>query len=183
MRRGGIAAVAILGAGVALAGGWAIRGDNSSGAGQSSGPVGPAESGWLVSRIVDGDTLVVTRAGQRQRVRLIGIDTPESVRPGAPVECFGPESAEFAASALQGREVTLEADPSQGELDAYDRRLAYVWYSANPGQQTLFNAQAIEAGMAREYTFAEAYQWRDEFLAAQDAAQSAGRGLWGACSA
>ncbi|MFM8350911.1 MAG: thermonuclease family protein [Actinomycetales bacterium] len=135
-----------------------------------------------MSRVVDGDTLVVTRAGQRQRVRLIGIDTPESVRPETPVECFGPEAAAFATEVLQGREVTLESDPSQGDLDAYDRRLAYVWYSARPGQQTLFNAQAIEAGMAREYTYSEPYQWRDEFIAAQDAAQSSGLGLWGACS-
>lgn len=182
MRRGGIAAVAILGVGVVLAGGWAIRGGDSPDATQSLGPVGPAESGWVVSRVVDGDTLVVTRAGQQERVRLIGIDTPESVRPGAPVECYGPESSAFAEQLLLGREVTLEADPSQGDYDAYDRRLAYVWYSAEPRSPELFNAQAVQSGMAREYTFAEPYQWRAEFLAAEAAAQSAQRGLWGACS-
>ena len=190
MRRGGIAAVALVGIGAVIAGGIVLRsaGPEATGAlgaqsaAQFEAPRGPADSGWLVTRVVDGDTIVVSRAGQRQRVRLIGIDTPESVRPDAPVECYGPEAADFATAVLQGREVVLESDPTQGDFDAYDRRLAYVWYAQDSGQMILFNAEAIQAGMAREYTYDDRYAWRDVFVQAEESARSVGRGLWGACT-
>ena len=65
--------------------------------------------------------------GEYVSVRLIGMNTPETVKPGSPVECFGPESSEFAKAALTGEPVTLEFDDSQGMTDQYDRTLAYVW--------------------------------------------------------
>ena len=146
-----------------------------------SGPIGPVEMDWQVSRIVDGDTIVVTRNGQRVKVRLIGIDTPESVRPDSPVECFGPEASAFAEQVLQGRTVQLESDPSQGSEDAYGRQLAYVWYLDDAGNSVLFNQQAIAAGVAREYTYSTPYVWRDAFVAAQQRARSGDQGLWAAC--
>ena len=144
--------------------------------------VGVPDSGWQVSRIVDGDTIVVTRGSERQKVRLLGIDTPESVRPDSPVECFGPEASDFATGVLQGRAVTLESDPTQGEMDDYGRRLAYVWYVDAAGKAVLFNVQTIAAGMAREYTYEAPYMRRDAFIAAQQEARSANRGLWLACA-
>ena len=143
--------------------------------------MGPTETDWRVSRIVDGDTIVVTRDGQQAKVRLIGIDTPESVRPDSPVECFGPEASAFAKEMLQGRSVELERDPTQGPIDAYGRQLAYVWYVNEAGQSELFNLQAIDAGVAREHTYAEPYAWRGAFMAAEERARSGDRGLWAAC--
>lgn len=182
MRRGsvvaaGLGVVALGGLIAAFSGAFTTAGEGPV----VDGPLGPTEVGWQVSRIVDGDTIVVTRNGQQVKVRLIGIDTPESVRPDSPVECFGPQASAFAEQMLQGRSVQLETDPSQGSTDSYGRRLAYLWYVDAAGVPVLFNQQAIDAGMAREYTYADAYAWRDAFVAAEDRARSGDRGLWAAC--
>ncbi len=182
MRRGRVLAVTL---GMAALGGLvaAVTGVISPG-GQvdvAAGPVGPTEVGWQVRRIVDGDTIVVVRSDQEAKVRLIGIDTPESVRPDSPVECFGPEASAFAEEMLQGRRVDLERDPTQGPIDAYGRQLAYAWYVNEAGESELFNLQAIDAGVAREYTYAGPYAWRGAFLAAEERARSGDRGLWAAC--
>lgn len=84
-------------------------------------PKGPVEAGYRVTRVVDGDTIQVERAGSALTVRLIGINAPESVKPNSPVECFGPQASAFAKSALTGRPVRLEFDPSQGRYDQYGR--------------------------------------------------------------
>lgn len=156
-----------------------------------SGPKGPVEEGWKVSRVVDGDTIRVRRGGQERKVRLIGIDSPESVKPDAPVECFGPQAAQFADRLLDDQQVVLEFDPSQDDTDRYGRTLAYVWRAVpgsdqaatSPGQPSyaLFNLEAIRGGFAREATYAGAYAWQQEFRQADDAARAAGVGMWGAC--
>ena len=143
-------------------------------------PRGPTDVGWRVQRVVDGDTISVTRAGQRLRVRLLGIDSPETVRPDSPVECFGPQATAFARQALEGRVVTLEFDPSQGLRDRFGRTLAYVW--TNDPSPRLFNREAVATGMAREYTYAgRPYAWQREFRLAQAQAKGVSLGLWGAC--
>lgn len=131
-----------------------------------------------VVRHVDGDTIIVRRGGADQRVRLIGIDTPETKKPNAPVECFGPEASAHLHDLLpDGISVRLERDVE--ELDAYDRVLAYV-YRADDG---LFVNEAMAAdGYADALTIKPNNAHADTFRAVTDRARREHRGLWGACS-
>ena len=133
-----------------------------------------------VSRVVDGDTIEVTdRAGATSTVRLIGVDTPETVKPNAPIECFGPQASDYTSTILTGRAVRLEHDQTVGDTDRYDRQLAYVWTVQD---RRLFNLALIEAGAAREYTYDRTrYRYRNAFRAAQTDAQRDRHGLWGHC--
>jgi micrococcal nuclease len=128
-----------------------------------------------VARVVDGDTLDVTPGG---RVRLIGIDTPESVDPRQPVQCYGREASVAAGSLLNGRAVLLEADPSQDDKDAFDRLLRFVWLADGPHAGRLVNFELIARGFAHEYTFRTPYKYRDLFRQAQDHARRHTLGLW-----
>ena len=142
-------------------------------------PRGPVSPGWTVSRVVDGDTVVVSRGVRELTLRLIGIDTPETVAPGEPVKCYGPQASAFAQQQLDGSRVTLEFDRSQGRLDRYGRTLAYLW-RVESGPDVLFNQRALRAGFAREYTYDTDYAWQPLFRRAERAARSGGRGLWAA---
>ena len=144
-------------------------------------PKGPTAAG-TVERVVDGDTVHVRVDGQDVTVRMIGINTPETVKPNSPIECFGPEASDFAKAALTGQAVTLEFDGSQGMTDKYGRTLAYVWQDLPGGAQRLFNLDAVAGGFAYERQYgATPYAWRAEFSTAQRAAQAQDAGLWGAC--
>lgn len=145
-------------------------------------PKGPVVSGRVV-RVVDGDTARVLIDGAREdvSVRFIGIDTPETVAPGRPIECFGPEASDFATQLLDGAQVLLEFDPTQGETDRYGRTLAYVWVVTPTGGLELFNLAAIAGGYAEEVTYAADYAWQEEFQRADAAARAAGIGRWSAC--
>ena len=146
-------------------------------------PKGDAVAGAIVERVVDGDTIHVRINGDDVTVRMIGIDTPETVKPGSPVACFGPESSDFAKEALTGQSVTLELDASQGDEDRYGRLLAYVWREAPDGSLSLFNLDAVAGGYARERQYGSVpYAWKAELTQAGQAAAVAGAGLWGACS-
>jgi micrococcal nuclease len=129
-----------------------------------------------VSRVVDGDTVEVSRGGHELTVRLIGIDTPETVHPTEPIECYGPESSRFAERKLDGRRVVLEFDPSQGRRDYYGRTLAYVWLVGSG--PSLFNLTAIRRGYALEYTYDSAYHWQSAFRRAERRAQRHHLGVW-----
>jgi micrococcal nuclease len=145
-------------------------------------PRGETVSGIVVDRVVDGDTLKVELDGEYVSVRLIGMNTPETVKPDSPVECFGPESSEFAKASLTGARVTLEFDDSQGMTDQFDRALAYVWRELPDGSLSLFNLESIARGYAFERQYGSTpYAWKDEFVQAQRQAQDADAGLWGAC--
>jgi micrococcal nuclease len=155
-----------------------------SGRTASSGlaPKGETVSGLVVDRVVDGDTVKVELDGDDVSVRLIGINTPETVKPDSPVECFGPESSDFAKQTLTGARVTLEFDASQGRTDQYDRILAYVWRELPDGSLSLFNLESIAGGYAFERQYGSTpYAWQGEFAQAQQQAQDADAGLWGAC--
>ena len=141
---------------------------------------GPLDQGWRVIRVVDGDTVEVERQGRSLTLRLIGIDTPETVHPTEPVQCFGPQASQFASRQLLGEPVALEYDRSQGHVDYYGRTLAYVWSTA--GRPTLFNEQVIKRGFGYEYTYDDAYAWQPEFQRAESRAQAGNRGLWEKCS-
>jgi micrococcal nuclease len=135
----------------------------------------PPAVGWLpVTRVVDGDTVEVQRNGAPVTLRLIGIDTPETVHPTEPVGCWGPEASAQAHELLDGQSVRLEYDASQGRLDKYDRTLAYVWLRDG----RLFNQVMIQGGFAEEYTYDGAYRYQQRFRAAERAAQQRDAGVW-----
>ncbi|MCX7621167.1 MAG: thermonuclease family protein [Acidimicrobiales bacterium] len=126
---------------------------------------------------VDGDTLKVNIDGVTETVRLIGIDTPETKKPGTPVECFGKEaSAHLAALVPQGMPVRLERDVE--ERDRYGRLLVYL-YRATDG--LFVNLAMVTDGFAAQLTIPPNVAHVDEFRQAAAEAREAGRGLWGSC--
>lgn len=126
-----------------------------------------------VTRVVDGDTVeVTTAAGVTEKVRLIGVDTPETVHPEKGVEPGGPEASAFTKERLTGQTVQLELDAE--ERDQYGRMLAYV-YTANGA---MFNAVLADEGHARMATFPPNVRYVEVFRALQADAEAAGRGLW-----
>ncbi|HEX8121912.1 MAG TPA: thermonuclease family protein [Solirubrobacteraceae bacterium] len=134
------------------------------------GTDGSAAQDGRVTRVVDGDTIVVGD----ERVRLIGVDTPESVKPGTPVECFAREASAFVKKLLTGRNVRLELDVEK--RDRYGRLLAYVY------RDDLFvNAELVRRGYASVATFPPNVRHVDEFVRLQREARGASRGLWRAC--
>lgn len=140
-------------------------------------PVGPLPAGERarVERVVDGDTLIV----DGRRIRLIGVDAPESVKPNSPVECFGPESSAELARLLPRRTpVLLEWDLER--KDRFDRDLAYIWLTEPP---RLLNAELVLNGFATEATYRPNVAHLAELRAAEDSARAAGRGLWSRCPA
>jgi len=139
-------------------------------------PKGPTDPGFQVTRVIDGDTVEVQRGARVLTVRLIGMDTPETVHPSEPVECFGPAATRFANDRLLGREVTLEYDASQGRLDYYGRTLAYLWVEGR--SMRLFNDAAVRQGFALEYTYDTAYAWQSRFMRDERMARQQQRGVW-----
>jgi micrococcal nuclease len=131
---------------------------------------------YEVARVIDGDTLDVLMNGKVERLRLIGIDTPETVDPRKPVECFGREASDMTKAILTGQKVALESDPSQGERDKYGRLLRYVMLEDG----TNFNLLMIREGYAHEYTYGGAYKYQNTFKQAQKEAEARSAGLWGA---
>ena len=132
---------------------------------------------WLVTKVVDGDTIWVEGEGKRLKVRLIGVDTPETVHPTKEVECYGPESSDFATDILAGTQVAIVTDTSQGEVDRYGRTLAYVFL---PNGQ-FFQELLVSGGYAYEYTFDQPYKYRDLLIEAEGQARLNGAGLWTEC--
>ncbi len=145
-------------------------------AGAAKKPKGPTDPGFHVTRVIDGDTVEVQSGPRVLTLRLIGIDTPETVHPSEPVECFGPEATRFANDRLLGRGVTLEYDKSQGRLDYYGRTLAYVWVEGR--SMRLFNDAAVRQGFALEYTYDTAYAWQSRLMRAETLARQQQRGVW-----
>ncbi|HEX5616261.1 MAG TPA: thermonuclease family protein [Acidimicrobiia bacterium] len=149
---------------------------------------GSAASGWwvgghaaattsaVVVDVVDGDTIVVELPNHaHDTVRLLGVDTPETVHPERGVECFGPEASAFTKRHLLGRRVVLERDVEP--RDRYDRRLARVLVDGDA-----FNARLLREGYARFLVVPPNLAHAREMLALELAARRAGRGLWGACT-
>jgi micrococcal nuclease len=129
-----------------------------------------------VTRIVDGDTIHVSVDGQPVKVRYIGVDTPESRRPGTPVQCFARAASAFNASLLRGRRVELRTDAER--RDRYGRLLAYVYRQPD---RLFVNAELVRRGYATVLTIPPNVAHAGEFLALERSARRAGRGLWSAC--
>ena len=141
------------------------------------GPSGPGQSrGGLarVLRVIDGDTIEVSLGGAVEDVRYIGIDTPESVAPGQPVECYGHEAAALNERLVGGREVRLRFDSER--RDAYGRLLAYV--RAGP---LFVNAELVRRGYARTLTIPPNDSRAPLFARLERRAGRLGAGLWDAC--
>ncbi len=129
-----------------------------------------------VTHVVDGDTIDVDIDGKTERIRLIGIDTPETVDPRKPVQCFGKEASNKTKEMLSGKQVRLEADPTQDDRDKYGRLLRYVFLEDG----TNYNQWLVVQGYAHEYTYDIPYKYQAEFKAAERQAQNLNRGLWSA---
>lgn len=135
--------------------------------------IAPADSAaQVVERVVDGDTIIVRDVG---RVRLIGVDTPETVHPGRPVEFFGREASAFTKRLVDGKRVRLEYD--QQRTDRYGRTLAYVHLPDG----TFVNAEIIRRGYGHAYTRFP-FKYLDRFRGLERDARRAGRGLWGSAA-
>lgn len=132
------------------------------------------EGPYKILKVVDGDTIDIDLNGLKERVRLIGINTPEVVDPRKPVECFGKEASEKAKSVLSGKSVFIENDGSQQNRDKYDRLLRYIYLEDG----TNFNKMMIEEGFAYEYTYDLPYKYQKEFKKAQIMAEGSKKGLW-----
>lgn len=130
---------------------------------------------YLVNKVVDGDTIKVTIDGEEHTVRLIGIDTPETVDPRKPVQCFGREASNRTKQLIEHKAVALEADPTQGDADKYQRLLRYVILEDGG----MLNRQLLEEGYAQEYTSgSNPYAYQASFKQVEQEARQAGRGLW-----
>jgi micrococcal nuclease len=149
-----------------LAGRLAIKRDDPA-------PTGTAAT---VTRVVDGDTIHVDLGGSDETVRYIGIDTPESVKPGTPVQCFAQQASAANARLVRGQDVRLRFDAER--RDRYGRLLAYV-YRADDGR--FVNAQLLRDGDARTLRIPPNVRYAARFSALADAARRADRGLWKAC--
>jgi len=141
----------------------------------SSGGRTPGQPATVTST-VDGDTIRVRFRGRDLDVRLIGVDTPETVDPNEPVQCYGPEASDFTERKLAGRSIRLEFDVER--LDRYGRTLAYVWLDGR-----LFNRTLVADGYAAVSTYPPNVRYVNVFEAAQRIAKRERRGRWGACPA
>ncbi len=138
---------------------------------KSQVPIGPY---YKVTRVVDGDTLVVNINGVDEKVRLIGMNTPETVDPRKSVECFGKEASARMEQLADGKNVRLESDSTQSIRDIYGRLLDYVYLE--DGQ--MLNRKMIAEGYAYEYTYMTPYKYQKEFRDIQTLARVSARGLW-----
>lgn len=134
----------------------------------------PRSAQAYVTRVVDGDTVEVRMDGEEEDVRYIGVDTPETVKPGSPVECFGPQASNFNHRLVEGAQVRLVFDEER--RDVYGRLLAYVYLG-----DRLISAELLRRGLARTLTIPPNDRFAGRFKRLEIAAARAGRGLWGAC--
>jgi micrococcal nuclease len=138
-----------------------------------------------VVQVVDGDTIDVEIGGRTERIRLIGIDTPETKKPDSPIECYGPEASAFTAALLpEGTEVRIERDVVG--RDDYGRLLGYVHrpgaVSVGDGTEIFVNMEIVEQGFAHPLTIEPNSTFARDFAAAAGRAERSDLGMWGACS-
>lgn len=142
---------------------------------------GQPASGWegekvLVTRVVDGDTIVVEG---NLTVRFVGIDTPETVDPKRPVGCYGKQASNEVKSLLTGKEVILQKDVS--DTDKYHRLLRYIYLPLDNGQTLFVNDYLVREGFARVLTYPPDVKYDEKFRNAESEAKMDKKGLWGKC--
>ena len=133
-----------------------------------------------VARVVDGDTLKASVAGRTETVRVIGLDTPESVKPGTPIECFALRATAEAQRLLPvGAAIRLEPDPTQAKRDRYGRLLAHVWLA----DRTLYAERMVRGGFGIHDIYGGVPSiYARRLAAAEEAARTDQRGLWSAAT-
>ncbi|MCA9349343.1 thermonuclease family protein [Candidatus Saccharibacteria bacterium] len=132
---------------------------------------------YLVLNIYDGDTIEVLMDGTPEKVRFIGVDTPETHKPNTPVQCYGPEASDFTTSLLTGQRVRLLADASSSNRDIYGRLLRYV---VRASDDLDVNLELIRQGYSKAYLVFP-HGRSQEFRDASASAEAARVGLWSAC--
>lgn len=130
---------------------------------------------YKVTKIVDGDTIKVNYNDKTETIRLLGIDTPETVDPRKEVQCYGVEASNKMKELLENKEISLELDLSQGLRDKYNRILAYVYRAKD---NLFINLELIKLGYAYEYTYNLPYKYQKEFRKAETSAKASQLGLW-----
>ena len=132
---------------------------------------------YPVTYVVDGDTFKVQTNSKIITVRMLGINTPETVDPRKPQECYGPEASHETKELLTDKRVKLSLNPKREATDKYGRYLAYVYR-----EDGLFiNEFLLKKGFAREYTVGKPYSFQKEFKTIEALSQKEKRGLWGVC--
>jgi micrococcal nuclease len=154
--------------------------------------VAATQSGWLkdgsqtlqqaqpglysINHFIDGDTIAVNMNGSVETIRMIGVDTPETHKPNTPVQCYGPQAADFTKNLIGSNSVRLQADPLDTNRDRYGRLLRYVYLPDGRMVET----ELIKNGYGFAYTLFP-FQMKDEFISGMQSAQAAKKGLWSAC--
>lgn len=146
--------------------------------GRPGDPVAPGRAfDATVERVVDGDTLIALRRGERLRVRLIGVDAPESVRPEFPVECWGPEAAALLARLLPPGTRVRAAYQRGGRQDRYGRELWDVWLADGRFVQAVL----VRRGAAEAVAYEPQVEHAEALAGLESVARREGRGKFGAC--
>ncbi len=132
---------------------------------------------YTVVGFSDGDTITVDMNGKKEKIRFIGVDTPETHKPNAPVQCYGPAASAFTKNFIGINKIRLESDPLSTNRDRYDRLLRYVYLADG----TLVNQSIIEGGFGFYYPYFP-FEKSKQFDEAQAKAKAANKGLWGNCT-
>lgn len=137
-----------------------------------------------VTHVTDGDTISVDVDGKEYKIRMVGVDTPETVHPNKPVEYYGKEASNFTKKSLTGKTVYLQKDVS--DTDRYGRLLRYIWIkrpsSDNPTEneirEMMYNAILVKEGYAYVYIYQPDIRYNDFFRTLQTHARENKIGLW-----
>jgi micrococcal nuclease len=131
-------------------------------------------------RVVDGDTIIVLLDGRQQRVRLIGINSPELNKPDGPIECYATEAATRTSALVDQASDHVQLERDTSETDQYGRLLRYVWL-LNPDGKQMLNQELVEGGFARAIAYRPDIKYQSVLNHEQSAAIEQNLGLWKAC--
>ena len=131
---------------------------------------------YSINHFTDGDTIAVNMNGKVEKVRFVGVDTPETHKPNTPVQCYGPAAAAYTKNLIGNKQVRLVSDSLSTDRDRYDRLLRYVYLPDG----TNVNEQLVINGYAFYYPYFP-FSKSDQFAADQQAAMAAHKGIWGNC--
>ena len=132
-----------------------------------------------VVRVIDGDTIEVEIDGKNTKIRLLGIDTPETVDPNRPPGCYGKEASNETKSLLEGKSVILEKDIT--DVDKYNRLLRYIYLRVDKDQMLFVNDYLVRLGFAKTDFIGPDRKYDTRFISAQEDAKNKKLGLWGKC--
>lgn len=135
-----------------------------------------SSSGILVTKVIDGDTIEIEGG---EKVRYLGVDTPETKDPRKPVQCFGKEASNKNKELVEGKRVILEKDIT--DTDKYNRLLRFVFLPLEDGNRLFVNDYLIREGYAQVLTIPPDVKFGEQFLEAQRQAREQKKGLWGRC--